>query len=88
MAFDELYDEYEERLTKALSMGGPDRLARRKNTGVLNARERIDYLVDKKTWAESGLFTLSHLPEDRESTPGDGKITGYGAINGREAVIE
>ena len=87
MAFDELYDEYEERLTKALSMGGPDRLARRKNTGVLNARERIDYLVDKKTWAESGLFTLSHLPEDRESTPGDGKITGYGAINGREAVI-
>ena len=66
MAFDELYDEYEERLTKALSMGGPDRLARRKNTGVLNARERIDYLVDKKTWAESGLFTLSHLPEDRK----------------------
>ena len=47
MAFDELYDEYEKRLTKALSMGGPDRLARRNNTGVLNARERIDYLVDK-----------------------------------------
>ena len=80
MAFDELYDEYEKRLAKALSMGGPDRLERRKNAGILNARERIDYLVDKGTWVESGLFTVSHLPEDHEDTPGDGKITGYGAI--------
>ena len=85
--FDELYDQYEKRLFKALSMGGPDRLERRKNAGVLNARERIYYLVDKGTWVESGLFTVSHLPEDREDTPGDGKITGYGAIDGREAVI-
>ncbi|MDP7393112.1 MAG: carboxyl transferase domain-containing protein, partial [Alphaproteobacteria bacterium] len=87
MAFDELYDQYEKRLVKALSMGGPDRLERRKNAGVLNARERVLYLVDKGTWVESGLFTVSHLPEDREDTPGDGKITGYGAIDGREAVI-
>ena len=87
MAFDELYDDYEKRLAKALSMGGPDRLERRKNAGILNARERIDYLVDKGTWVESGLFTVSHLPEDHEDTPGDGKITGYGAILGREAVI-
>ena len=87
MAFDELYDQYEKRLVKALSMGGPDRLERRKNAGVLNARERVYYLVDKGTWVESGLFTVSHLPEDREDTPGDGKITGYGAIDGREAVI-
>ncbi|MEC8370017.1 MAG: hypothetical protein VXZ99_04285 [Pseudomonadota bacterium] len=42
MAFDELYDDYEKRLAKALSMGGPDRLERRKNAGILNARERID----------------------------------------------
>ena len=87
MAFDELYDDYEKRLAKALSMGGPDRLERRRNAGILNARERIDYLVDKGTWVESGLFTVSHLPEDHEDTPGDGKITGYGSILGREAVI-
>ena len=31
MAFDELYDDYEKRLAKALSMGGSDRLERRKN---------------------------------------------------------
>ncbi|MEE2689587.1 MAG: carboxyl transferase domain-containing protein [Pseudomonadota bacterium] len=87
MAFDELYDEYERRRAKALAMGGPERLEKRRNTGLLNARERIDYLVDKGSWVESGLFAVSHIEGDRESTPGDGKITGYGAINGREAVI-
>lgn len=87
MAFDELFDEFERRRAAALAMGGPERLERRRSTGVLNARERIDYLVDTGSWVESGLFTVSHLPEDREGTPGDGKITGYGRIDGREAVV-
>ena len=87
MAFDELYDEFERRVAEALAMGGPERLERRRNAGLLNARERIDYLVDSGSWVESGLFATSHIASDRESTPGDGKITGYGAIDGREAVI-
>ena len=87
MAFDELYDEFERREAKALAMGGPERLERRRNAGLLNARERIDFLVDSGSWVESGLFATSHIASDRESTPGDGKITGYGAIDGREAVI-
>ncbi|MEL0114127.1 MAG: carboxyl transferase domain-containing protein, partial [Rickettsiales bacterium] len=87
MAFDELYDEYERRLAKALAMGGPERLARRRNAGLLNARERIDYLVDPGSWVESGLFSVSHIPGDRDGTPGDGKITGYGSIDGREVVV-
>ena len=86
MAFDELYDEFERREAKALAMGGPERLERRRNAGLLNARERIDFLVDSGSWVESGLFATSHIASDRESTPGDGKITGYGAIDGREAV--
>ena len=87
MAFDELYDEFERREAEALAMGGPERLERRRNAGLLNARERIDFLVDNGSWVESGLFATSHIASDRESTPGDGKITGYGAIDGREAVI-
>ena len=87
MAFDELYDEFERREAEALAMGGPERLERRRNAGLLNARERIDFLVDSGSWVESGLFATSHIASDRESTPGDGKITGYGAIDGREVVI-
>lgn len=88
MAFEELLAEYEARRQKALAMGGPEKLARRKAEGLLSARERIDYLVDKDSFIESGLFGTSAVYEkDREKTPADGKITGYARINGRETAV-
>ena len=66
MAFDELYDEFERREAEALAMGGPERLERRRNAGLLNARERIDFLVDSGSWVESGLFATSHIASDRD----------------------
>ena len=87
MAFDELNAQYKERREKALAMGGEAKLARRRNAGMLNARERIDYLLDSGTFIESGLFATSLYPGDREKTPADGKIVGYGRIKGREAAI-
>src|SRR5690606_13907453 len=81
-------DDYEARLSKALAMGGPEKLARRKAAGVLNARERIDALVDNGTFIESGLFgTSAARPEDRDRTPADGKIAGFGKIDGRECAV-
>ena len=46
----------------ARAMGGPEKLARRKAAGVLNARERIEYLLDAGTFIESGLFGASTRP--------------------------
>jgi acetyl-CoA carboxylase carboxyltransferase component len=51
--------EYEERRRKAMAMGGPEKLARRREAGVLNARERVDYLCDPGSFLESGLFATS-----------------------------
>src|SRR3546814_17691429 len=87
MAFDELMEEYERRRQKALAMGGPEKLERRRNAGLLNARERIDYLVDKGSFLESGLLATSYIPAERESSPADGKIAGYARIDGRETVV-
>jgi acetyl-CoA carboxylase carboxyltransferase component len=87
MAFDELRAQFQARQTKALAMGGEAKLERRRNAGVLNARERIDHLLDAGTFMESGLFAKSLYPGDSEKTPADGKITGYGRIEGREAAI-
>ncbi len=42
--FDATLRAYEERFAKVMAMGGPEKLARRKAAGVLNARERIAYL--------------------------------------------
>ena len=50
--------ELEERRRKALAMGGEKKLARRRNTGELNARERIAHLVDEDSFIET--VFLSH----------------------------
>ncbi|MCE2998809.1 MAG: methylmalonyl-CoA carboxyltransferase, partial [Betaproteobacteria bacterium] len=84
MAFEELIRELDERKRRALAMGGPEKLAERKAQGVLNARERIDRLFDAGSFLESGLFGVSSRPEDKGSTPADGKVSGYGRIGGRE----
>jgi acetyl-CoA carboxylase carboxyltransferase component len=86
MAIDDQLKEFEERRAKALAMGGPDKLAKRRAAGVLNARERIARLFDPGTFIESGLFATSAYPDARDKSPGDGKITGYGKIRGREAA--
>ncbi|MBI3937511.1 MAG: methylmalonyl-CoA carboxyltransferase [Betaproteobacteria bacterium] len=87
MPFEQLLKEIETRRRKALAMGGPQKLARRKAPGILNARERIERLFDEGTFIESGMFAVSARPEDREATPADGKVTGFGRINGREVAV-
>ena len=79
---------YENKKARALGMGGPEKLARRKSTGVLNARERIAHLTYEGSFLASGLFGFSSgNSADRNSTPADGKIAGYGQIEGREVTI-
>lgn len=80
--------EFAAREARALGMGGPAKLAKRKAAGVLNARERIAYLCDPGTFIESGLFaTSTSNPADRDTTPGDGKVTGFGKVRGRETAV-
>ncbi len=87
MAHDDLLHELDLRTQRALAMGGPDKLAQRKADGVLNARERIERLFDPGTFIESGMLAVSNRPEDRENTPADGKVAGFGRIEGREAAV-
>ncbi|MCC6531554.1 MAG: methylmalonyl-CoA carboxyltransferase [Burkholderiales bacterium] len=87
MAFDDLLNELEARKQKALAMGGPRKLAERKAQGLLNARERVDRLFDPGSFIESGRYAVSNRQEDRDSTPADGKVAGFGRIAGREAAV-
>jgi len=81
--FDELLSEHEALRARAEGMGGPDKLARRRASGVFNARERLNLLLDDGAWFESGLFATSNRPEVQHKTPADGKITGFGRVEGR-----
>jgi acetyl-CoA carboxylase carboxyltransferase component len=87
MAFEEPLKQLRERNERALAMGGPEKLARRKAEGHLNARERIDYLVDKDSFFESGRFAAGIRPEVRAKTPADGKVAGFARIDGREVAL-
>lgn len=87
MPHEQLMQEYDERRQRALAMGGPEKLARRREAGIMNARERIDALLDADSFLESGLFGTSVMPGDADNTPGDGKVAGFGRIDGREVGI-
>lgn len=79
--------EFARREAAARRMGGPDKLARRAAANVLNARERLERLIDAGTFIESGLFATSANPADRDKSPGDGKLAGFGKIGGREVAV-
>lgn len=87
MKFKAQLEELERQKRAALGMGGEEKLAKRREAGVLNARERIDKLFDAGTFLESGMYARGIRPQVREKTPADGKIAGYGRIDGREAAI-
>src|SRR5215212_4445449 len=88
MSFEALLQEYEARRAKALAGGGEDKYAKRAAAGSWNARDRIAYLLDEDSFIESGLFGVSGVyPEQAGETPTDGKIAGFGKIDGRDVAI-
>ena len=87
MAVNDMINELTQRRAKALGMGGAEKLERRRAEGVLNARERIEKLLDPGSFFESGLLATSHRPEMRDRTPADGKIAGFGKIEGRPVAL-
>ena len=87
MAHEDKIAELERRRAEALAMGGERKLEARRNAGVLNARERLEYLLDDGSFLEAGLHAYSIRPETREKSPADGKIAGYGKIDGRPAAL-
>ena len=80
-------DELAARQARALAMGGEDKLARQRTKGRLNARERIDGLLDPGSFQELGLLAQSDRAEVAALTPADGKICGHGAIEGRPVFV-
>ena len=83
----ELLAELDRRREKAAAMGGAEKLARRRERGMLNAAERMELLVDDGSFIESGLLGASPREGEAEKTPRDGKITGFARIDGRDVAV-
>ena len=87
MAHEKLIADLDRRRAAARRMGGPEKLAARAKRGQLNAQERLDTLVDPGSFVELGLLAASVFDADAEATPRDGKITGFGKIDGRDVGV-
>ena len=87
MAHETALSEFETRRKGVRAMGGETKLAARRSQGILDARQRIAYLLDSDTFVEVGEFGTSIFPEQAATTPADGKITGYGKIAGRQTGV-
>src|SRR5215470_2938485 len=87
MSFDPLLEELAARRRAALKMGSEKRLAERAAAGILNARQRIEYLLDAGSFRELGLLSTAIRPEVRNKCPADGKISGFGSIADRPLAL-
>ncbi|MEM8759503.1 MAG: acyl-CoA carboxylase subunit beta, partial [Pseudomonadota bacterium] len=86
----EILDELETRRAEARLGGGQKRNDAQHARGKLTARERIEVLLDEGSFEEFDMFVSHRCTEFgmAETTyPGDGVITGWGTINGRQVYV-
>lgn len=75
---------------KALLGGGKERIEKQHASGKLTARERIELLLDKGSFEETGSFVEHRSRDfglDKQKFLGDGVITGFGKIHGRPVYV-
>jgi len=70
--------------------GGEERQRRHRESGRLTARERVDFLLDEGSFVELDKFKTHRCDDfgmDQRRIPGDGVVTGYGTIDGRQVCV-
>ena len=84
----ERVDELRRRQEQALLGGGPARIDAQHEKGKLTARERLDLLLDEGSFQEQGRLIESRTTAfGFQPVPGDGVVTGFGAIDGRPVAV-
>jgi propionyl-CoA carboxylase beta chain len=86
----DILDKLEQRREMARLGGGTARIEAQHKRGKLTARERIELLLDKGSFEEFDMF-VEHRSIDfgmeKQKTPGDGVVTGWGTVNGRTVFV-
>jgi acetyl-CoA carboxylase carboxyltransferase component len=68
-------------------MGGLATVEALRASGGSTVRDRIERLLDPGSFTEVGTFSESARPQDKGTTPGDGKVGGHGLINGATVTV-
>ena len=90
MEREKLYRQFEDKNKTAELGGGTERVQKQHEAGKMTARERIEKLLDKGTFVELDKFMVHHCANfgmDKTHIPGDGVVSGYGKIDGRQVFV-
>lgn len=90
MGLQENLQELARRNEEALLGGGADKIKKQHEMGKLTARERVELLLDPGTFVELDRFKTHRSTDfgmDKKKIPGDGVITGYGNVDGRQVFV-
>ena len=85
-----IIERLEEKRAQARLGGGKRRIDAQHKKGKLTARERLEVLLDPGSFEEFDMF-VEHRCTDfdmaEQRIPGDGVVTGHGAVNGRLVFV-
>jgi len=90
MSIEEKMKKLEEMRERASLGGGEARIERQHEAGRLTARERIHHVFDPGTFFEIDKFVTHRCTDfgmQDQKFLGDGVVTGYGKIDGRQAFV-
>ncbi len=79
--WDDVLDKLDERRRIARAMGGEERLAKHRAGGKLDARARIEHLLDAGSFREMGTLVGG------EEAPADAVVIGSGQVDGRPVIV-
>ncbi len=82
--------QLEEKRANARLGGGQHRIDAQHDKGKLTARERLKVLLDENSFEEYDMFVTHRCRDfgmEDKIIPGDGVVTGWGTINGRQVYV-
>ena len=79
--WDSVVEDLDRRRDASRAMGGEERLRKHRDAGKLDARARIDHLLDAGSFLELGTLTGG------EEAPADAVVMGSGRIDGRPVMV-
>jgi len=85
--WEQMLNDLEERRNFGRRMGGPEKIEKHNRGGRLDARQRIDTLVDDGSFMELGTLVGGVARGDIPAVPADALIAGMAKIDGRPVLV-
>src|SRR5580658_1470015 len=90
MGLKENLERLQQLTREAEAAGGADRVKKQRAQGRMTARERVEFLLDRGSFVEIDKFKTHRITDfdmAEKKIPGDGVVTGYGTIDGRQVCV-